>query len=178
MVNSMQCFRRDMRVKLFCLGLISVVFSGCVTMLPPPQWNPVSDFTEAEYQAYTAEGAASITGQAFLTQRGGGVVKAAGRTVTLDPATSVGNEWWGKAGKIWVNRSYTPPSPGFHKTRRTTVADADGRFKFSGLPAGRYYVRTDVTWEVGYELQGGLVGQLIEVKEGKTSEVILNRFSE
>ena len=58
---------------------------------------------EAEYQPYLTAGTAGVTVQAFLTQRGGGVVKAAGRTVTLDPATSVGNESWGKAGKIWVH---------------------------------------------------------------------------
>ena len=119
--------------RLFLLALV-VVLSGC--MIPPPQWNAVSDAAEAEYQPYLAGGTGSVTGQAFLTQRGGGVVKAAGRTVTLDPATSVGNEWWGKAGKIWVHHSLTPPSTGFSKARRTTIADADGKFKLSALAAG------------------------------------------
>jgi len=94
----------------------------------------------------------------------------------VDPATSVGNEWWAKAGKMWVHRALTPPSPNFAKARRTTVADADGRFKFSDLPAGKYYVRTEVTWEVGYEPQGGLVGQIIEINDGQTAEAILNKF--
>ena len=86
--------------------IFAIVLSGCAT-LPPPQWSPVKDSTEAEYMHYFTQGTATLTGQAFLTQRGGGVVKAAGRTVTLDPATSVGNEWWGKAGKVWVHRSLT-----------------------------------------------------------------------
>jgi hypothetical protein len=165
------------------MNIVSValmaVLSGCATMPPPPpQWNPVSEAAEAEYRPYFEEGSGSITGQAFLAQRGGGVVKAAGRTVSLDPATSIGNEWWGKAGKFWVHRSLTSPSPGFAKARRTTVADADGRFKFSGLPVGKYYVRTEVTWEIGgyNSTQGGLVGQLVEIRDGQTVDVILNNF--
>jgi hypothetical protein len=164
------------------LSLATVVLlSGCVPMVPPPQlplWRPVSDAAEAEYQPYLGGGTGTVTGQAFLTQRGGGVVKAAGRGVTLDPATSVGNEWWGKAGKFWVQRTLTPPSPGFTKARREVVADADGKFKFSGLAAGKYYVRTEVTWEIGGHnpTQGGLVGKLLEVREGQTTEVILNQY--
>lgn len=163
-------------MKFWVVALIAVL-SGCM-MNPLPQWNAVSDAAEAEYQPYLAGGTESLAGQAFLAQRDGGVVKAAGRTVTLDPATSVGNEWWGKAGKFWVHRSLTPPSPGFAKARRTTVADADGRFKFSGLARGKYYVRTEVTWEIGgyNPTQGGLVGQVVEVRDGQTTEVVLNQY--
>ncbi|MDB6032201.1 MAG: putative lipoprotein [Verrucomicrobiales bacterium] len=160
----------------FLLALTTLM-AGCVTLPPPPQWNPVSDAAEAEYRPYLAGGKGSLTGQAFLVQRGGGVVKAAGRNVTLDPATSVGNEWWGKAGKVWAHRSLTPPSPGFAKARQTTVADADGKFKFSGLAAGRYYVRTEVTWEVGgLPPQGGLVGVPVDVRDAQITEVILNQY--
>ena len=166
---------KNVRLYLF---VFVILLSGCVTPPPPPQWNAVSDAAEAEYLPYLTTGTGSVTGQAFLSQRNGGVVKAAGRTVTLDPATSVGNEWWGKAGKLWVYRSFTPPSPGFAKARRTTVADADGKVKFSSLAAGKYYVRTEVTWEIGADspTQGGLVGQPLEVHEGQATEVILNQY--
>jgi hypothetical protein len=151
---------------------------GCVTV-KPPQWNSVGDAADAEYAPYLKAGTSTLAGQAFLTQKGGGVVKAAGRTVTLDPATSVGNEWWTKAGKMYVHRYQTPPSPAFKKARRTTTADAEGRFKFSDLPPGKYYVRTEVTWEIGgyNPTQGGLVGQLVEIEAGKTKEVVLNQFA-
>jgi hypothetical protein len=155
-----------------------MVLAGCATAPPPPpQWKPVSDQTEAEYAHYVKPGTGSVMGQAFMAQQGGGVVKAAGRQVTLDPATTVGVEWWNAAGRFWAQRFQTPPSPGFQKARRVAVADADGRFKFTALPPGRYYVRTEVTWEVAYHpTQGGLVGQLVEVREGETVEVILNHF--
>lgn len=158
--------------------LLFLGLSGCATeMAPPqPQWNASTD-AAAEYAPYLKDGTATLAGHAFLTQPGRGVVQAADREVTLDPATSVGDEWWEKAGKLWAHRSLVP-SEAFGKARRTTVADADGRFMFSGLPAGKYYVRTEVTWEIGgyYPTQGGLVGQPVTIGDGQTKEVILNRY--
>ena len=169
------------RNALFKAGFSSFVWmaalTGCVTTPPSPQWNPVTEAKEAEYQAYLKVGTGTVTGQALLANRLGAEVKAAGRTITLDPATSVGTEWWDKAGRIWALRSLTPPSLAFAKARRTVVADEDGKFKFSELPSGQYYVRTEITWKVGNynSVQGGLVGQIVEVRDGQTNEVSLNQ---
>lgn len=162
------------------LAALGVAATGCARRGPrSPTWLPQSEAREAEYRPYMAPGTATLTGQAFLTRRDGGVVKAAGRKVTLDPATSVGAEWWDKVGRLWLQAHLVPPSEAFWKARRTVVADADGRFKFADLPAGRYYVRSEVTWEVGgyYPTQGGLVGKLIEVRPGAIEDVILNELA-
>ena len=160
------------------LCIFTILSIGCTPpQLPPPTWNENTDASENEYAPYMKEGTGILTGQAFMSQKNGGTVKGAGSNVTLDPATTVGHEWWAKAGTQWVHRGLTPPSANFHKLRRTTVADADGRFEFRNLPAGKYYVRTEVTWNVPYlGIQGGLVGRLIEVKETGITDVILNQF--
>lgn len=157
---------------------LALSLSACATTYTPPQWGSATPATEAEYAPYRKEGTGTLKGQAFLTQNGGGVVKGAGRTVTLDPATSTGIDWWEKAGKHWLHRASQPPSKGFEDTRRTTVADADGRFVFTDLPAGKYYVRTSVTWEIGgyNPTQGGLVGKAVTISEGKTTDVVLNAY--
>lgn len=164
-------------MRLTTAASLALLCAACATV-PPPTWEPSSSQREKEYAPYNVLGTGTLTGQAFLAQVNGNVVKAAGQTVTLDPATSVGNEWWGKAGKHWIFRGLTPDSPGFASTRRSTTADAEGRFKFQDLPAGSYFVRTQVTWEVGgyYPTQGGLVGKQVQIEEGKTTEVILNKF--
>jgi hypothetical protein len=156
---------------------LSITMVGCATV-PPPKWSTTSDAAESEYSKYISGGTSSVSGQAFLAKRNGDVVKAAGRLVTLDPATSIGIEWWDKAGKLWIHRTLTPPSVAFNKARFTTTADADGKFRFQGLAAGKYYARTEVTWEVGsYEpTQGGLVGQIVEVTDNQSKEIILNDF--
>lgn len=166
-------------MKRIVLALAISAIAGCASEVPPPSFNQATDKTEAEYKTYLTEGDASVSGQAFMTTQGGSVIKAAGRDVTLDPATSTGNEWWGKAGKIYVHRALTPPSAAFQNARRTTTADAEGRFKFANIPAGTYYVRTEVTWEIGggNSTQGGLVGQAVEVKSNQNKEVILNTYA-
>lgn len=150
------------------------------TKLPPgPQYLATSEVREAEYLPYLQAGTHAIAGQAFLVQRGGNAIKAAGRTVTLDPATSVGNDWWEKAGKTYADRLSRPASPAFAKARRTTVADADGRFRFTQLPPGNYWLRTEVTWEgpTNGPVQGGLVGRLITVPDATNADVVLNSLA-
>jgi hypothetical protein len=159
--------------------LLAFALCGCVVPPAPPQWSPIGESSPEEYIPYLTNGTASISGQAFLTQRGGGVVAAAGRTVTLDPATSSGSEWWTKAGRFWVHRNLLHPLPEFRKARRSTVADADGRFRFSGLPTGKYYIRTEVSWDVPtLGLQGGVVGRMVEIPTSTPIEVILNELAQ
>ncbi len=167
-----------MAKRLTALAFMLLGAYGCATPYAPPAWKANSPVAEAEYTHYLKAGSGILRGQAFLTQSGGGVVKGAGRTVTLDPATSTGIDWWEKAGKFWLHQASQPPSKGFEEARRTAVADADGRFTFTDLPAGKYFVRTSVTWEIGNynPTQGGLVGKAVTISDGKTTEVVLNAY--
>jgi hypothetical protein len=166
-----------MKIKILVITVLIALMSACVSRPPVPQWSAYDEAMEAEYIPYLSVGKSVIAGQAFMAQQGGGVVKGAGRLVTLDPATTVGVEWWNKAGKLWMFKAMTPASPGFSKARRTTTSDAEGRFSFQNLPAGKYYVRTEVTWMIGsYNTQGGLVGSLVEVADGATKDIIINAY--
>lgn len=151
----------------------AALFSGCAN-IHTPVWSQSNAESEAEYIRFMAKGTGSLVGQAFLTQNSGNVVKAAGRTVTLDPLTRTGINWWNEAGKYYFNRNLTPPqSENFIKARRTTVADGDGKFEFRNLPSGNYAVSTTVTWQAGYDTQGGVVGQPVEIKDNEETKAIL-----
>jgi len=171
---------RNLRLRSTSFLAVLAMLAACASAPPSPQWSPVAGTTEAEYQPYLQTGTGILLGQASLLNRVGEVVKASGRTVTLDPATTVGTEWWNKAGKIWAQRSQKPPSPGFSKARRTTEADPVGRFEFSKLPPGKYYVSAEITWKVGNynSVQGGVVGQMVEVRDGQTTNVVLSQRTE
>lgn len=131
-----------------------------------------------EYAPFTRPGTAKLTGQAFLTTRGGDVKLGAGRSVTLDPLTTYSRSWYRRAGRSVEQFSAMPPSPLFATARRTTTGDAEGRFDFTGLPPGEYLVRSVVTWEVpgasGLERQGGVVAAVVAIGEGEAKNVILN----
>ena len=161
--------------KVLLAATIVAALSACAHRPPAPTYPGFSANAEAEYAPYLGAGTAEIAGQAFLSQKGGGTIKAAGRTVTLDPVTEVSLKWWYQAGKVWAYRHTTPPSANFKAARRTTVADADGRFTFSGLPEGSYFVRTEVTWDVPYHgVQGGIVSASVQVKAGEKKQAIIN----
>jgi uncharacterized protein YbjQ (UPF0145 family) len=132
----------------------------------------------SEYEPFMNSGDAVVQGQSFLTTRGGDVKLGAGRMVTLDPATSYATDWYEKLGADPSRFSAEPPDSLFARARRTTVVDAQGHFKFTGLAPGAYIVRSTVTWETGALYagqQGGVVGDLIQLKAHEVHELILNK---
>lgn len=154
------------------------------TVLPEPELTRPDPFaglspaTDVEYAPYRVAGTAVITGQAFLTTRGGDVKRAAGRQVILDPATPYATRWWQRVGIDTERFVLTPPDARYQNARRTTTADADGRFRFTGLAPGTYIVRTVVTWEApGSGLQGGVVGAEAKIGAGETKDVIVSTLA-
>jgi hypothetical protein len=162
------------------VAILALSLSACATVkLTPPTWDVRAPEKEAaEYAPFLKTGSGTISGQAFLTQRGGGVVTAAGQEVLIDPATPTAIEWWHKAGTQFDFRDLMHPSQNFQNARKRVIADASGKFSLGGLPVGRYFVRTILTWDVPYHgIQGGLLGELVEVKEGQTTNLILNHYA-
>ena len=150
-----------------------VVLAGCVSAIPPYMWQGASPEQEAEYASYMVSGAGVVTGQAFLQRRDGVTVRAAGRIVTLDPATSYGRVWWNRPVRYVHEYFNIPPSTAFLRARRCIRADADGNFRFENLPAGVYFVQVSVTWQPGSRVQGGMVGAEVEVVGGRVISVAL-----
>ena len=152
----------------------------------------------ADYYPYSKPGTATIDGQAFVVIRGGDVLldtrgylttlsdnarTASGNDVTLDPATPYAMEWYMKSGTSLRRFTNAPKDAAFRAARKTTVADEAGKFRFDGLPAGRYIVRTTITWQTprdSYRMmtQGGVASVVIDVAEGEQKTVIIKHVSE
>ena len=152
--------------------IIALMVAGCV-QVRPYVWSPPSPAQEAEYAPYMELGTGNVTGQAFLQRKDGMTVRAAGRIVTLDPATSIGKEWWNRPVRYAHEYFDIPPSHAFRQARRCVRADADGNFRFENLPAGKYYVQTSVTWQPGDYWAGGMVGVMVEIWNDETVSVAL-----
>lgn len=160
--------------------LATAALTGCASK--PFEWTANTPEFDKEYVQYSKPGSGSIYGQAFLQQRNGATVKAAGRVVYLDPATTLATQWFEQYGQYYMPPDdVSPPSKLFNAARRQTIADSEGRFKFTNLPDGSYFVRTTVTWEVaayrvfyiGRSNEGGIVKAKVEVKNGEVTEAIL-----
>jgi hypothetical protein len=163
-----------------------------------PSSAPSGGAVAADYYPYSKPGTATIDGQAFVVIRGGDVLldthvylttisdnarTASGNDVTLDPATPYAMEWYMKSGTSLRRFTNAPKDAAFRAARKTTIADEGGKFKFDGLPAGRYIIRTTITWQTprdSYRMmtQGGVASVVIDLAEGEQKTVIIKHVSE
>ena len=163
-----------------------------------PSSAPSGGAVAADYYPYSKPGTASIDGQAFVVVRGGDVLldtkgylttisdnarTASGKDVTLDPATPYAMEWYMKSGTSLRRFTNAPKDAAFRAARKTTIADESGKFRFDGLPAGRYIIRTTITWQTprdSYRMmtQGGVASAVIDLAEGEQKTVIIKHVSE
>ena len=152
----------------------------------------------ADYYPYSKPGTATIDGQAFVVVRGGDVLldnqgylttisdntrTASGNDVTLDPATPFAMDWYMKSGTSLRRFGNAPKDQAFRAARKTMVADDAGKFQFTGLPAGRYIIRTTITWQTprdSYRMmtQGGVASVVIDLEDGEHKTVIIKHVSE
>lgn len=129
-----------------------------------------------DYVTPGALGVGSIAGQAFLTTRGGDVKVGAGRIVTLDPLTPFSRSWYERVGRRVIGFEVSPPDQLFATHRRVTISDGEGRFQFKNVPAGRYLLRSVVTWETGGQSgqQGGVIATLVSVSANDSLTVVVS----
>lgn len=160
------------------LLVAALALAGCQA-IPQPR---LSVFDPAEYEPYDREGTGVVVGQAFLRLAGGGAMRAAGRTVYLRPVTSYSTEFFERSTLNYERLE--PSDPRSHRFQRSTIADADGRFRFEGLPAGEYYVACYIEWEVptgtyyggvATRKEGGSAYGRVRVEEGQVASVVVTR---
>lgn len=75
-----------MDAKSLLIGSL-VLLASCAAPPPPPPFDLQTQFSAQKHEKFLREGDATIRGQGFLRQKGGGVVTCAGYPVQLIPAT-------------------------------------------------------------------------------------------
>lgn len=169
---------RKLALSMIVVG--GLLGQGCATAPAPSKTDMSALVCSAEaFAPFTGAGSSTVAGQAFLKTRGGEPRYASGETVILVPAVDCAVDWWNRVGKLWAQRDNFPTAQPFVSALRRVVADATGNFEFTEVPAGMYYVRTQVTWEVPdgnvwtNDQQGGLVSDVVNAVEGKAARVML-----
>jgi len=112
-------------------------------------------FSIEEHRPFAAAGQYRIEGQAFLRQQGGGIVTCAGATLSVTPSTDFAREVLAYLRAGGDLSAHQAANTAFLNLTRTTQCDAQGNFRISGLPAGRWIVSVTVGWLVAGERQGG-----------------------
>ena len=157
---------------IVCVGLV-----GCIqTTQTKPVYNMTTEFKHEDFLWSKAEGKGTITGQAFLRTRGGDVKTCAGSEVIAVPDNAYTRE--SRTAALTNQYSDIRWSPHYYDYRRKVTCDAQGRFTFRNLPAGKWGVGTRVFWEAptgrGLETQGGGLAQFVTLEEGQTVEIIMS----
>ena len=101
-----------------------------------------AEFIPEEYAPYKGEGTGRVCGQAYLSMEDSKLHVASGDRVLLAPATSYTEE--AMMVKVLGGRKMVDPDPEAMKFEQHTKTDSEGRFCFTGLPAGEYYVVADI----------------------------------
>lgn len=143
----------------------------CHAGLPPY----ITKFKKEEYGSEPN----TVTGQAFLTQKGGGVVTCAGQAVLMYPDTEYFEDIYDDVPSLDALPS---EEAAFYKTSQ---CDAQGNFEFHKVPAGKWVIRTIVRWDVfavkpflnsyytADEVQGGPLKKHVTVQNGEINKFII-----
>jgi hypothetical protein len=141
-------------------------------------------FNAADVAWSRAAGTATVEGRAEVPDPGGRPQGCAGGEAQLFPAdpyaTSMmrfifGNDARGYA-PLASARYPSQVAADFKDTVRRIGCDAEGRFRFDAVPAGRWYVFTNVVFRSARgdaEPMGGSLMQRIDVAEGARTSVLL-----
>jgi hypothetical protein len=149
--------------------LAALLLASCIA--PQPR---TAVYNPAEYAPYLRAGSGKITGRAFLKTNAGEVKYGAGCAVALHPVTSANREWYEKV--IVQGLPLAAGNPHVNDGARHTTADAGGRFIFTGLPAGDYYLTCRIVRHVlGGDEAGDVAYCQVHVPPGGTATAIVTR---
>lgn len=151
-----------------CFGVLFL--AGCA--VPPKEVDLASSFSAEEHRHYMVPGHNIIDGQAFLRQKGGGVVTCAGSDVVAFPDTS----YFMKAfyEHRLGNKVKVSTAPEARAVVHKTTCDAEGKFSFNDLPDGPWTIATEVMWVVGYHRQGGTLYTRVSVYGAEIKNIVLS----
>jgi hypothetical protein len=172
------------------IGLIVTAAFGLLSACAVPQATPVTlstAFNAAEVAWANGQGNNTITGSAVLRTVGGDPKTCAGFAVTLTPVSTYSSEimaqQFGSTTSGFIHEysiKNVSPESAYFETQRSTTCDAQGRFVFSNVPDGDWFVTTKVTWgavqggRYSYvATQGGYLMQQVNVSGGQTKDIVL-----
>ncbi len=121
---------------------IVVVMVAMIIISCARTYDRQAEYIPEEYAPYAGEGTARICGQAYLTLDGTKQHVASGDRVLLAPVTSYTDEAF--MVKVLRGRKMVDPDPEAMKFEKHTRTDSEGRFCFTKLPAGEYYIVADI----------------------------------
>jgi hypothetical protein len=162
------------------LLLAALVLNGCASPITLK-----AHFEPRDVAWFYARGTNTLEGSAIARAYNGSAKTCAALPVTLFPVSPYAKErmlaLYGSVEEgfnpalMGRPANFENDDPAYLKTAKTTRCDARGRFAFSELPDGDYFLVSEVTWHdrrAGLP-QGGYLMRRLQVSTGETKEVLL-----
>lgn len=141
-----------------------------------PQREMKASFSLADHQPWAAKGNAGVDGEGFIRRPNGWLARCSGNKVYLVPASAYFREWIDirRSGAVVANS--VELSKLHREAQRETQCDQRGRFAFSDLPAGKWFVITRISYEARTDTfsEDALYVTEVETVPGKRADVILS----
>lgn len=136
----------DARVNELRLGTAFIALAMCAELLGGCMsfsYSHTVPLNEADYAPYLSAGTATIAGTVSAKMRAGDISNGAESFVYLVPVTPYSTEWFEHT--VVSSHSISGTDPRSLRVARSTIVGPDGRFQFSNLPAGDYYLSCTIT---------------------------------
>ena len=165
------------------LIIISALFIASCAATPVVVTN--SSFDANEVSWFLEEGTGTLKGSAFLQRRDGMLVTCAGNLVSIFPVGTYSSERisniYGNldSGRttfnIWTSTRVDEADQQYLIYSKEKKCDVDGKFSFTNLAAGSYFVVSKVEWSVSdYSNEGGYLMKRVLVNDDEISEIVMN----
>lgn len=141
-----------------------------------PQREMKASFSLSDHQPWAAKGNAGVDGEGFIRRPNGWLARCSGNKVYLVPASAYFREWIDirRSGAVVANAAELTKL--HREAQRETQCDQRGRFAFSDLPAGKWFVITRISYEARTDTfsEDALYVTEVETVPGKRADVILS----
>jgi hypothetical protein len=154
----------------------AAAFAVAVALLSGCPQNPTMTrgelLNQNEYAQYRVPGTSVIEGQVVLDLPSGERVYGGNCQVRLLPITSSTTYY---IQSVVMPGEVKPPKQTLQDVSWIAQADALGRFRFTALPAGNYYLTCPMAWLQGGEARQGIAFAQTQVGPGQTVSVVVTR---
>lgn len=126
----------------FLISTLCLVVGGCTATRQEP-------FVEGDFAKTSGPGSGVVSGHAYAVMNNNDVLNADQETVVLTPVTSYTTE--NVQRRFMRGENLHSADRRIDKYLRSTTTDGQGNFSIGGIPAGDYYVETEVNWTTSYQ---------------------------
>jgi hypothetical protein len=158
--------------------IVAVWLAGCASIGRQPALTQKFDPAAAAF--VNAQGRASVSGQAFVRQTNGKLLRAVGTDILLVPRTAYSDErvaaLYGDGDTLRWGVRVPEAEPLYEQYVRKTVASSGGSFRFDHVADGGYYIVAMIFLPGEYIAHEFPILERVTVAGGKSVRVVMRGY--